>query len=177
MNKQQFWDIAGNYLIKNSEQSEWQNMREDRRRVKLRVYGEKDPDANPYYSRNHILHRCIMAVEKIISLSGPCKFDDKVLNILDQLYTSEYNEKADPAQMADKLMQNELPLVRDFVYFISHNIITIDRIAGGHRGKIKNDTEIDISILLMPEGKEEELLKDVANICSEFEVKCLQLFD
>jgi len=55
-------------------------------------------------------------------------------------------------------------------------IISIERLAGGHRGSIQNDAEIDLSVRLLPGCSAGAYLCRAKDICQRFDVKlrCMQ---
>ena len=44
------------------------------------------------------------------------------------------------SEVASLLDESENPIVNELAYFLTHDVVVIDRIAGGHRGAIPNDT-------------------------------------
>lgn len=58
---------------------------------------------------------------------------------------------------------------------VSGDTICIDRIAGGHRGKIKNDTEIDFHVILRSGVTAETFLQRAEQACRENDVQLLCL--
>lgn len=141
MTKEKFFDELNNLDL------DYKNTRE---KLNIRVYKERPVDGNPYYSSNTILNACLKAVDEIMD-SG-----EKEINNKDQ-------------EILDKIDENS-SLYNNFKYLASHNIYEIERMAGGHRSKIENDTEIDISILLLDEVNKEDFIENIENICNRLDV-------
>ena len=170
MTEQQFWSIAAPYLGEDRpDRPLWSQRRTDRQQVRLRIYCPKDPDANPYYSSNHLLHRCTQAAGAILSAGAGAPVEGEEARLLLQLYMCQTGkaEGTEPEKMIEALLGSECPLVRDFCWFITKDIMKIDRVAGGHRGSIGNDTEIDISALLLPSHSRKEFIEAAEQICRE----------
>ena len=129
--------------------------------LRLRIYQERDPDSNPYYPKNEILRRCIAALEDLVAGSGPKDCRGPERELLESLEGGQ-----DAADVPDSLR-------RDYAYYATHDLVSIDRIAGGHRSPIANDTEIDISVYLM-EGTDPAAVSAAAgDICRRHGVRLL----
>jgi hypothetical protein len=140
-------------------------VRQDRKKIMLRVWKEKAPDSNPYYPNNKGLRSCLYAAKEIMKKAGPCTCEGDALAVLNRI------EK----RFGNCLSNCEEPLVRDLVYFLTHHIIAIARFAGGHRGPIVNDVELDLSIALLPGFSVEEYMRNADAVCESYGVKLLKL--
>lgn len=138
MDKETFRALAGAYLGNGDSGVQWAR-HTGRSVLRLRISQPRDPDSNPYYPNSGILRRCIAALEEIVEASGPklCQGPDREL--LEKLYGGSGN----PEELAAD------PACGEYVYYATHDLVSIDRMAGGHRSRIENDTEIDISVYLM----------------------------
>ena len=125
--------------------------------LRLRIYQERNPDSNPYYPKNEILRRCIAALEEIVAATGPKDCRGPERELLESL------EAAPDA------------LRRDYAYYAAHDLVSIDRIAGGHRSPIANDTEIDISIYLMDGTVPSAVSAAAGEICRRHGVRLREL--
>ena len=114
-----------------------------RRVLRLRISQPRDPDSNPYYPSNKILLRCIEALEEIVEVSGPKACPGPEWELLEKLCG-----RSGTLEEMTALLEAE-PACGEYAYYATHDLVSIDRIAGGHRSKIENDTEIDISVYLM----------------------------
>ena len=120
-----------------------------RQALQLRIYQVRDPDSNPYYPKNGILRRCIAALEEIIAQSGPKACQGKDLELMQNICAAIAPGTDTLEDMAAQLQASEDPLCREFSYYATHDLVVIDRIAGGHRSPISNDTEIDLHVYLL----------------------------
>lgn len=118
-----------------------------RRSLAYCIFQPRDADANPYYPRNEILGRCIGALEEIVSQTGPKTIDP-----------------AEASALADAA------LTKQGQYTLCHDEVVLTRLAGGHRSKIANDTELKFLIYLMPETAETSMDNLVKNICRSYQV-------
>ncbi|WP_250229999.1 hypothetical protein [Anaeropeptidivorans aminofermentans] len=139
--------------------NQWENaFKTTRQKISFRIYKEKAADANPYYFSSSIMHRCLSAAWEIINSSEeklPSKEEAEILSL--------------------SQCGKDDTLYRDFSFFISHDIYTIMRIAGGHRSSIINDTEIDISVLLLSGRSKEDFMKKLLKVSSDFNVRFIEL--
>lgn len=177
MTEQQFWNIAAPYLGEDKPAPTlWAERRKDREQVQLRIYCPKDPDANPYYSSNHLLYRCTQAASAVLSAGSRVSAENEEYQLLLKLYLCETEQEQGkaPEEMAEALLGSDSSLVRDFCWFITRDIMKIERMAGGHRGSIKNDTEIEISALLLPWHSREDFICAAKQACDR-ELACMDV--
>ncbi|GHU79900.1 hypothetical protein FACS1894191_3790 [Clostridia bacterium] len=160
-----FWDAVGGYLPVGSAPEQWAGACGDRAAFRLRVWHTKDPDANPYYFSGALLNRCARAALELVDSERPIPPLGKARRALARLCETY-------GMSPEELSGSDVPLCRAFAYFAGHNIITIDRIAGGHRGPIANDTEIDIAVSLVPGVTRREYLAKARAICEKHHVRC-----
>ena len=138
MDKATFRALTSAYLGDGDSVVQWAR-HTGRRVLRLRISQPRDPDSNPYYPSNKILLRCIEALE----VSGPKACPGPERELLEKLCG-----RSGTLEEMTALLEAE-PACGEYAYYATHDLVSIDRIAGGHRSKIENDTEIDISVYLM----------------------------
>lgn len=140
--------------------------------LRYQIFHPKDPDANPYYPKNDMLHSCIAALRRLIEATGPKHCQGREQELLLQTAQAAGLEEKDIEELTSLLAESQDSIVKELVYFLTHDAVVIDRIAGGHRGTIKNDTEIDISVCLMPETHASSMDALIQEACWDL---CVQL--
>lgn len=146
-----------------------------RRALQFRIYQVRDPDSNPYYPKNDILRRCIAALEEIIAQSGPKTCQGTDLELMQHLCAAIAPGTDTLEDMVAQLQASEDPLCKEFSYYATHDLVVIDRIAGGHRSPISNDTEIDLHVYLMAQTDPAAVEALAAEACRRHGV-LLQMF-
>jgi len=87
----------------------------------------------------------------------------------------EKSADANPYYPSSEGIYNCVRTVRELIENAGANVITITRIAGGHRSDIQNDAEVDISILLCEKINQTEYISSVEDICKKYDVKWLEI--
>ncbi len=143
--------------------------------LRYQIFQPRDPDSNPYYPKNDILHRCIGALRCLIDATGPKACQGKEQEFLGRVAQAAGLEEKNTVELTSLLAESQDTMVKELAYFLTHDVVVIDRIAGGHRSTIENDTEIDISVCLMPKTPASAMNVLVEEACQKFNVQLKKL--
>lgn len=149
--------------------------RTGRQILRYQIFQPRDPDSNPYYPKSEILKRCISALRKIIAATGPKPTEGVEPELMREVSSLLAEGEMTSSEVALLWDESENPIVNELAYFLTHDVVVIDRIAGGHRGAIPNDTEIDFHICLMPQTQAAAMDAVVSKTCREFDVQLKKL--
>lgn len=140
--------------------------------VVIKLYREKDPHANPYYASTHRMRECVQAAKAIINYQFEWNMDKETCNCLEKMYQAHCNDNS-AYNLQDKieiLMKSSNKYVRDQVYYMTHVLFVIDKLEGGHRYTGRNDTEIWLKVLLLPEMLKEKLCQIIEKCSKQYHV-------
>lgn len=174
MNESKVHELIEATLGGDTDQTSWAQ-HTGRQILRYQIFQQRDPDSNPYYPKNRILKRCIGALREIIAATGPKTCEGMELEFMRKISALLTEGELSCSQMASLLDESADPTVNELAYFLTHDVVVIDRIAGGHRGTIQNDTEIDFRICLMPQTQAATVDAVASEACRKFDVRLKEL--
>ena len=170
MTEAAFWQAVAGYLPPGTPAASWPEALVDRPRLALQIFMPRDPDANPYYYSGQRLGQCVAATRAVMALAGPRAVDPAADDRLNRL-AEALGLHVQSGDALARLSACPLALARDFAYRVSHHVLWVGCIAGGHRGKIRNDTEIDLTVSLLPGTGQNAFLQELDDVCKQHGVQ------
>lgn len=145
--------------------------------MKVKVYFEKDKDANPYYSSNVGLHRCSQILQELCSYVWEGEMPLNVQNIINGFYELLFDNMPEISLVnkINYIYENSESYIRNIVYYLSNNIVIISRWAGGFRSSIENDCEFEAEISVFNLISIDDVKKVLNSLCAKYNAKWVSL--
>lgn len=147
--------------------------RNNRKNMMIKVFFEKDKDANPYYSSNDKLNKCSQLLHEICDLHMGKDIPDKETNIINEIYQLMFNDTTDNTleEKINYINKVSEDCIKSITYYLTNNIVIIKRWAGGFRSTIDNDCEFEAELSLFDSIDTVETEKLLDNLCQKYGAK------
>ena len=141
--------------------------------MRVKVYFEKDKDANPYYSSNNGLRLCSQMMQELCSYVWEGEMPLNVQRIINDFYELIFDNISE-ISLADKInyiYENSDSSIRNIVYYLTNSIVIISRWVGGFRSNIENDCEFEAEINVYDSINIETVEKVLNSLCAKYNAK------